>query len=780
MSRAALAALIVLACAVEAPAQGRVAGAVADAETGAPVAGASLALEAGGRVLGRAADAEGSFSFEAVPAGRVALRATALGYAPLDMAFAVGAGRTVRLDLRLRPSTTTTAALVVEARRSETATRADAPVLLVPQAVSVLPAGVLEGQAARSLADALRNVPGVSMRATGEPGALPVLRGFQPDQTGGGIRRNGIEVPYLADGLRANVARVEVLRGPASVLYGRLEPGGVVNVITKKPESRRHAGLEAEGGTLGGGRVAVDVGGPVGGTASRLVASAEKRAWGRGEATGTELLVAPAVRWARGRLTLDADAEAVAAETVLDPGLAALGAPDVGGLDGVPRDRFFGEPGAVHRWRSAGLFTGAAWAGPVGVRSTLSLARYSLRRDALDLDSLVTAGPPAVARSLRREGLGFTYLKGTAFADARARTGPVEHALTAGLEAIRVWAQADGTAPLVATDAGLAFGTVPPVSLEAPAPTGLEAEEVDYLDARIGGLDAGAFVQDRATVRFGRSAVHVVGAARFSHVRYGATIRALADTPEAPAGVTERDDAVTAVTPSAGLVVEAVPGVALYGSAGASFNPIVERVDRDGQPFDPTRGVQVEGGLKLDGRRAAATLAAFWIRKDDALTVGPGGFSDQTGRQRSRGLEAEVRVEAGGVAALAHYAYLEAVVVEDDNVPPGTPLPYAPRHAGGAWLEARRGALAARVGAWAEGERSGSLGSRLRLPATATVDAGLEARLGRVAVRLDVRNALDVRGYTGARTRRGLGELPLLVGWPTPPREVRLGVTARL
>ena len=780
LAAVALAALLAAAAGAQ---DGRVEGTVVDAEAGRPVAGAAVLAEAEGGPVGRSTDVAGRFAL-AVPAGRVAVRVRALGYATLDTLVAVGPGQTVRLGLALAPEVTTAAEVVVQARRTETATRADAPVGLVPQAVTVLPAAVLHAQGARDAADALRNVPGVALRSTGEPGALPVLRGFRTDQTGGGVRRNGVEVPYLFDGLQANVARVEVLRGPASVLYGRLEPGGVVNFVTKAPSARRQLAVEGEGGTLGSGRLAVGAAGPVGGLASRLDASAERDVV-RGEVAGTTLFAAPAVRWQRGALTLDADAEAVAAETTLDPGLAALDAGDPeAALDAVPADRFFGEPDAVHRWRSAGLFTAARWrARPdVGLRGGLSLARYALARDALDLDGLADGEPPAVARSLRREGLGFTYLKATAFADLRARTGRVVHEVTLGAEGIRAWAQADGEARLTSGPDGLDFATLAPVDLAAPVPTGLDrARDVAYLDAAVRGLDLGAFVQDRATLRLGRSAVHFVAAARLSHVRYGATIFALADTPEAPAGTTDRSGQVTAVTPSAGVVVEPVPGLALYASSGASFNPIVERVDRNGEPFAPTRGVQVEGGLKVDGRRAAATVAAFWIRKDDALTVGPGGFYDQTGRQRSRGVEAEVRAEpVPGLVALATYAFLDAEVVEDDNVEPGTPLAYAPRHAASAWAEWRRGPWALRGGVWAQGPRSGSLGGAVELPAEAIVDVGAEVALGRgVGLRLDVRNALDARGYTAARTRPGRPDAPLLVAWPTRPREIRLGVSLR-
>ena len=785
---------------------GSVAGRVTDAETGEPVVGAAVRLRAGGRSVGRATDRDGRFRFDVVAEGRALLRVEALGFAPLDTAVVVASGREVTLDLGLRPETRAVAEVVVQARRSETATRADTPVLLVPQAVTVVSEAVLEAQGARDATDALRNVAGATSTARGQPGAVPVLRGFETDQTGGGVRRNGVELPYLSDGLHANVARVEVLRGPASVLYGRLEPGGVVNFITAKPRRQRHARVEAEGGTLGSGRVLAEAGGPLGhALAARAVGEVERQGSARDDVSTSSAFASPALRWRpSGRLVVDVEAEGVAQNAVIDPGLAALGPPSAATLDAVPRGRFFGEPDARYRWRSAGVFTAVEWqARPaVVLRATGSIQRSRLARDVLDLRRAVdapaaigsatnAASGPDVARRLQRESFGFTYAKGSAFADVRVQTGPVAHALTVGAEALRAWAQADGRAPLIDGPGGLVFAEVAPVPLADPRPTGLPGpdDEVGYLDASVGGLDLGAFVQNRATLAVGGGALHVVGSARVSHVRSQAEIVALADSPDAPAGLSVRTASVTAVTPAAGVVAELGRGVALYGSVGTSFNPVVERVDRDGQPFRPTRGVQVEGGAKVETARLAATASAFWIRKDDALTSGAGGFFDQTGQQRSRGVELEARGEPlGGLVVVASYGYLEAEVTEDVNVAPGTPLPYAPRHSGSVWAEWQMGrvpgvlpgGLALRGGVWALGRRPGQLASPVTLPAQAVVDLGAEAGLGRgLSVRLDVRNAFDVRGYTAALTRPGQGADPLVVGWPNRGREVRLGLVVR-
>ena len=133
-----------------------------------------------------------------------------------------------------------------------------------------------------------------------------------------------------------------------------------------------------------------------------------------------------------------------------------------------------------------------------------------------------------------------------------------------------------------------------------------------------------------------------------------------------------------------------------------------------------------------------------------------------------------------GLTVLATATLLDAVIVADDNVPPGTRLPFAPRWSASGWAEWQRGRLALRGGVWTQGERPGGLAGRVMLPADAIVDLGAEVEVtGGLAVRLDVRNAFGTRGYTSARALPGRDEQALIVGWPIPAREIRLGLRLR-
>lgn len=123
--------------------------------------------------------------------------------------------------------------------RSSTATKGSAPLRDVPQAVNVVPAQLLRDQGARSMEDALRNVPGVAMSHGDGQRDQVVIRGFTAiaDQFIDGVRDDALYFRDLSD-----IERIDVLKGPAAVLYGRGSSGGLINRVTKKPQWDRSGG----------------------------------------------------------------------------------------------------------------------------------------------------------------------------------------------------------------------------------------------------------------------------------------------------------------------------------------------------------------------------------------------------------------------------------------------------------------------------------------------------------------------------------------------------------
>lgn len=136
----------------------------------------------------------------------------------------------------------------------------DTPLLLVPQAVQVVRRGVLDDQRTLNLAEAVRNVAGTAtdFGFNGSSQPLLILRGFPSTSMSASGAMSGA-IGYYLDGTKvqgipvsmANVDRVEVVKGPASVLYGRAEPGGLINVVTKAPSGQRALDFEQMAGTDG-------------------------------------------------------------------------------------------------------------------------------------------------------------------------------------------------------------------------------------------------------------------------------------------------------------------------------------------------------------------------------------------------------------------------------------------------------------------------------------------------------------------------------------------------
>ncbi|BGE84213.1 TonB-dependent siderophore receptor [Methylosinus sp. 3S-1] len=148
-------------------------------------------------------------------------------------------------------------------RRSSTvaATRTDTPLLKTPVAVQIVPREVIEDKQILNTMEAVKNVSGVQA----QPGTFYDqyrIRGFN---SGNGVTyRNGLQMRgILGSEEIAFTDRVEIVKGPSSVLYGRMEPGGFVNVVTKKPQEKFHASVQQQVGNFGLARTTFDIGGPV-------------------------------------------------------------------------------------------------------------------------------------------------------------------------------------------------------------------------------------------------------------------------------------------------------------------------------------------------------------------------------------------------------------------------------------------------------------------------------------------------------------------------------------
>ncbi len=382
-------------------------------------------------------------------------------------------------------------------------------------------------------------------------------------------------------------------------------------------------------------------------------------------------------------------------------------------------------------------------------------------------DSGFTSGFQADLRTLER----FAYrsvddywtLAADTTLEARFTTGPVKHTAMAGVDyayldaKTRRW-QNEGFA-----------NDVTPLDLFAPvygaafpdlSPTGKSFTRSD---------SAGFYVQEIATL-FDR--VTLLGGGRVDVV--SSSVRdELADT------TTKTHD--SAFSPRVGAAWEFVRGASVYASYGKSFRPQTGFLQADGTTVAPETGVSYEAGVKtllFDGR-LTSTVAVFELTRQNVATSDPQhpGFYRVTGEQRSRGVEVDLATHPlPGLDFLVGYAYTNAVVTKDNDVPVGDWTRNVPRHAFNAWTKyvlqsgPLRG-LGLGVGGRYYSDQAGDMPNTFKLPAYGIMDMALFYTRGPLHFQVNVENVLDTRYFPGSYDRNYV--------LPGAPLTVRGGITWR-
>ena len=235
-----------------------------------------------------------------------------------------------------------------------------------------------------------------------------------------------------------------------------------------------------------------------------------------------------------------------------------------------------------------------------------------------------------------------------------------------------------------------------------------------------------------------------------------------------------------AFSPRIGIVYQPSNQTSIYGNYSQSFLP-QSGVSATGASFSPERGSGYEVGVKNDffDGRLTATVAAYQITKRDLLTSDPNNslFSIQVGEQRSQGLEFDLAGEVlPGLKLIASYAYTDAIVSRDNDIPVGNRLDNVPSHSGSLWATYKvpSGNLqgwGAGLGMFAVGgDRQGDLANTFTLPGYARVDAALYYEKNDFNAALSFKNLFGTRYFEGAQSRENV----------TPGTPFAIGVTVGL
>jgi len=644
------------------------------------------------------------------------------------------------------------------------ATRTDTPLRDIPRSIQVVPQQVLEDQKAFRLDEAVRNVSGVTSGASfggaGGAGEEFIIRGFSDAS----IFRDGFQGDAEGSAFSslretANVERVEVLKGPASVLYGNLEPGGVINLVTKKPLEEPFYSGELSIGSFSFYRPQIDLSGPLTPDKSllyRLNAVYENSSSFRDFTQIERFFAAPVLSW---RISDDTDLrvelEYLNDERPLDEGLVAIGTE----VADIPISRRLGEPNDFRQFED--IATGYVlehrfnenWTLRNAFRAELSNFN-AFRFVPLVLDE-TTGDLEREARA--NEGNRESYDLQTQLTGKFA-TGSIDHRVLFGVDLARV-----STAEMAREAPADPINIFDP-EYGAPIPN---LEEIQDVNNRLDTL--GIFLQDQISLA---DNLKLLVSGRFDIADQENTDNLEEFT------ITQND---TAFSPVVGLVYQPIEPISLYASYSRSFQPNTG-IAVDNLPLEPLRGTQFEVGTKaefLDGR-LSTTLAAYQLTQTNVAVADPidPDFSVALGEVRSRGIELDVAGEIlPGWNIIAAYAFTDAEVTQGDEVfpeffPTGSRLQNVPEHSASLWTtyEIQRGnlqGLGFGAGLFYVGERAGDFGDFFfELPSYLRTDAAVYYRRNNWQVALNVKNLFNIRYFESAVVRERItpGEPLTVVG----------------
>ncbi|MEG5140653.1 MULTISPECIES: TonB-dependent siderophore receptor [unclassified Microcoleus] len=638
---------------------------------------------------------------------------------------------------------------------ASSATRTDTPIRDIPQSIQVVPQEVIQDQQVTRLDEALRNVSGVTYggTVTGR-GSEFGLRGFN-------------DAPILRDGFRrygsfgsfpevANLDRVEVLKGPASILYGEIQPGGLINLVSKQPLSEPFYEAELQLGNQTFVRPRFDISGPLTSDRSLLYrvnglyqTSDSYRGFNQ---DNQRLSIAPTLTWKiSDRANLTVSLEYIDDQRAADNGLVVLGRRVVD----VPRDRVASDPDDAIETQdlNVGYNFEYRFSDNWKLRNAFRYASYNFDFNVIGLQELgfdeKTATTDLFWASQDSQNKNYT-LQTNIVGDFA--TGSIQHTLIFGADI----SYSDQRLSTVGD-----FETPIPVNIFNPVYRSVPKPDEDTLASfgsnKIETSRYGFYVQDQISI--------------FDNLKLLAGLRY--DTAEQRNDSGEGSETTqnyNDFTPRVGIVYQPIPEISLYASYSRSFNP-GSATTAGGGLIEPETGSGYEVGVKAEllDRRLAATLAYFDIKKQNVAVTDPNNslFSIASGEQQSRGVELDISGQIlPGWNIIAAYAYTDAEVTADtDRSLVGNRLFNVPKHSGSLWTtyEIQSGdlqGLGLGVGFSYVGERQGDLPNSFQVDSYFLPNAAVFYQRDNWRAAINIKNLFNVNYIESVTGSRASGNQP--------------------
>ena len=623
------------------------------------------------------------------------------------------------------------------AKRSASGTKTDTPLVETPQAISVVTREQLEDLGSRTVMQAMRYTPGAF---TGQVGAsnrydYVILRGLT-DRSIDNVYLDGLKMmgddstyssmqvdPYMLE-------RIDAVKGPSSVLYGRSSPGGLVDLTSKKPQFETANQMEVTYGSRNTRGIGFDLTGPLADNpniAYRLVGTAH--------AADTQFEHAEEERYA-----LMPSLTAKGKDTTLTVLAYLQKDPEGGTHNGVPadgtlkprnghyidRDFFDGEPGWEKYERDQKML---AYQLEHRFSDTWT-ARQNFRfvDSGVDIDQVYQIGWSGSSNTLNRYYGGGHESLSAATVDnqlqADFNTGDVKHTLLGGLDYQTRKTKNDWM-----------FGTITGINAFAPVYGNYSLSGVSYRKATRNLEQTGLYLQDQLAWNNWR--LSLGGRQDWAST---SNLNRLTNV--------ELGEQRQKFTKRAGLLYLFDNGVAPYVSYAESFNPSLY-TDAAGRPLKPTEGVQYETGIKYQppGSQSMITAALFTIDQKNVAGQDPVTYVySPAGTIRSRGLELEGKMQVtDDLRLMAGYTFTDASYAESPTGNQGNGATQVPKHMASLWADY----------AFGEGVlRHLSVGGGLRFVGESWADRANTTKVPAYTIAdMSVRYDLEGLGWNGADFR---------------------------
>jgi catecholate siderophore receptor len=733
----------------------------------AAIAGARItAVASGGPAGAVVSDGNGEFSLPLDP-GDYVVTVSSDGFADATKMITVGQARTETSDFILQVAGFTDAVSVTAAAGYElgvisTATKTPTPLRDVPQSVSVVTSRLIRDQLMGGIGDVVRYVPGITTHQGENNRDQVVIRG---NSSSADFYVNGVrdDVQYYRD--LYNVERIEALKGPNGMMFGRGGGGGVINRVTKQASFMRTGETALQAGSFGNRRLSADLNQPLTTTtAVRLNGVFEDSASFRSGVILQRYGIAPAVTiQTSSRTKLVFEYEHFHDVRVADRGITSY--------RGRPADidvsTFYGNAADSHVRADIDLASATIEhrAGSFLLRNRTMVGQYD-RSYQNYVPGAVTDDKSRVALSAYNNTTGRMNIFNQTDVTRVVTTGRVRHTLLAGAEVGRQLTdnfRNTGYFDNVATTVSVPYATpaiITPVTYRQSA-----TDADNHVRTNLGA----AYAQDQAEMsRF----VQLIGGVRFDRFDLQYHNNRNADT-------LRRVDHL--VSPRAGLVIKPIVPLSIYGSCALSYLPSsgdqFSSLTTVTQEVKPEQFANYEVGVKWDANPTLSmTTALYRLDRTNTRSTDPNDPTRivQTGSQRTNGYELGVNGSMTGAWKIAGgYAYQNAAVIRATTAArAGAQVGQVPHHTLSLWNNYQLlPKLGAAIGIVRRSDMFAAIDNTVMLPGYTRADAALYVSLtDRTRLQLNVENMFDATYYANADSNTNIS--------PGSPRAVRVALTA--